>query len=400
MWARVHLWHHLWFRCSCLQHQDVLIQHVRMRVSPLLNKSRRKPRWNNRRNCFWTRSCSSMNRWFEWWRLVQTCLQRWMTTPQVNVDENVPRRLTFGPKTKSAWQMCQRHCGQMHLWTNRLQFQKVEFTSWPMKLRLAGCFRWMYFRNTRIQCWSQHGLCMSGARRVTKVEVRRGWEGVVLWLVSLQMKNTVTPMLQLQRAIQPVGSPWSISTCWEKSLRAYATMMLTRVALYQRCVPSSPSASDHWCDTLQHQILSFSQFAGAALRVRVPGIGTLETMCRRRWIAVGARNNLLFEGAQWMVYTTPSWYTSTTSWFFFPGSFLLLQVSHCCPTAPESKMTKSKEENPKRKVLPWFLDQQISFSHDFQNSTWTTIRWKRLAIAYVSSKQLGQSFKRLDDCAW
>jgi hypothetical protein len=71
-----------------------------------------------------------------------------------------------------------------------------------------------------------------------------------------------------------------------------------KVALYQRCVPSSPSASDHWCDTLQHQILSFSQFAGAALRVRVPGIGTLETMCRRRWIAVGARNNLLLEGAQ------------------------------------------------------------------------------------------------------
>lgn len=35
----------------------------------------------------------------------------------------------------------------------------------------------------------------------------------------------------------------------------------------------------------------------------------------------------------------------------FPRSFLLLQASPCCPksTAPESKMTKSNEENPKRK---------------------------------------------------
>ena len=33
-------------------------------------------------------------------------------------------------------------------------------------------------------------------------------------------------------------------------------------------------------------------------------------------------------------------------------TFLLLQVSHCCPkaTAPESKIAKSNEENPRRKV--------------------------------------------------
>lgn len=61
MWVRVYLWHHLWFRCRCLQHQHVLKQHVRMTVSPMLNKNRRKPRWNKTRNSLWTRSCNSMN---------------------------------------------------------------------------------------------------------------------------------------------------------------------------------------------------------------------------------------------------------------------------------------------------------------------------------------------------
>ena len=203
---------------------------------------------------------------------------------------------------------------------------------------------------------------MSGARRVTKVELRSGWEGVALWLVSFQVKNTVTPMLQLQRAIQPVGSPWSTSTCWEKSLRAYATMMLTGlpVTLYQRCAPSSPSESDHWCDTLQHQILSFSQFAGATLRCACLVLA-LWKLC------VGDVGLLLVQGTTFSWKVHREWCTQRLHdtrrrplvFFFSPGSFLRLQVSHCCPTAPESKMTKSNEENPKRKVLPWFLDQQF-----------------------------------------
>ena len=371
-----------------------------MRVSPLLNKSRRKPRWNNRRNCVWTRSCSSMNRWFEWWRLVQMCLQRWMTTPQVNVDENVPRRLTFGPKTKSAWQMCQRHCGQMHLWTNRLQFQKVEFTSWPMKLRLAGCFRWMYFRNTRIQCWSQHGLCMSGARRVTKVEVRRGWEGVVLWLVSLQMKNTVTPMLQLQRAIQPVGSPWSISTCWEKSLRAYATMMLTRWHYIKDAFLQVPPRRIIGVTLYNTKYLVFRNLLGQRL-----GCACLVLALWK--LCVGDVGLLLVQGTtfSWKVHS--EWCTQHLHdtrrrplGFFFLVPFCCCRSLTAAPPRRNPRWRNPKKKIQKRKVLPWFLDQQISFSHDFQNSTWTTIRWKRLAIAYVSSKQLGQSFKRLDDCAW
>lgn len=206
--------------------------------------------------------------------------------------------------------------------------------SWDWQVVFGECTS----EKVRIQCWSQHRLCMSGARKVTKVELKSGWRGVVLWFVSLQVKNTVTPMLQLRRAIQPVGSLFSTSSCWEND--AY------KVTLYQRCVPSSPSESDHWCDTLQHQIYSFSKIAGAALKCAYLVLALWK-------ICVGDVGLLLVQRTtfSWKVRRTPSWYTSTTScvfffsWFLFDAAGLSLLPDRTGIQDDEIQRRKSKKES-------------------------------------------------------
>ena len=110
-------------------------------------------------------------------------------------------------------------------------------------------------------------------------------------------------------------------------------------------------------------------------------------MCRRRWIAVGARNNLLLEGAQRMVYTTPSWYTSTTSCFFSPGSFLRLQVSHCCcrslTAAPPRRNPRWR--NPTRKI------QKGKSFHDFWINIFFQPWLPKFNVNYNKLKEAGNS---------